>query len=79
MQALDEHGKPFTLEAEGYLARIIQHEYDHLEGVLFIDRLDPELKEEAEKTIARREEKKRNGKRKSAKKAKLEARKENYR
>src|SRR5574344_1454090 len=36
VQALNEYGKPFILEAEGYLARIIQHEYDHLEGVLFI-------------------------------------------
>jgi len=80
VQALDEHGKPFTLEAEGYLARIIQHEYDHLEGVLFIDRLDPELKEEAEKTIARREEKKaEREKEKARKKAKLEAAKESNR
>jgi peptide deformylase len=38
-QRLD--GTPFTLEAEGLLARICQHEYDHLEGVLFIDRLSP--------------------------------------
>ncbi len=80
VQALDEHGKPFTLDAEGYLARIIQHEYDHLEGVLFIDRLDPELKEEAEKTIARKEEKKaEREKEKARKKAKLEAAKESNR
>jgi peptide deformylase len=39
VQAWNEKGRPFTLEAEGILARIIQHEYDHLEGVLFIDRL----------------------------------------
>ena len=38
VQALNEKGRPFTLEADGLLARIIQHEYDHLEGVLFIDR-----------------------------------------
>ncbi len=36
---LDYHGKPQTLTAEGLLAVCIQHEYDHLEGVLFIDRL----------------------------------------
>ncbi len=37
----DEHGEPKVLEAEDYLARIIQHEFDHLEGVLFFDRLSP--------------------------------------
>jgi peptide deformylase len=36
---LDEHGRPFALDAEGYLARAIQHEIDHLDGVLFVDRL----------------------------------------
>jgi peptide deformylase len=39
IQAWNEKGRPFTLEAAGVLARVIQHEYDHLEGVLFIDRL----------------------------------------
>jgi peptide deformylase len=43
IQAWNEKGRPFTLEAGGILARVIQHEYDHLEGVLFIDRL-PEQK-----------------------------------
>ena len=37
----DEHGNPAVLEAEGYLARAIQHEVDHLDGVLFVDRLSP--------------------------------------
>ncbi|MFP3089919.1 peptide deformylase [Treponema sp. TIM-1] len=42
VQAWNEKGRPFTIEADGILARVIQHEYDHLEGVLFIDRLsDP--------------------------------------
>lgn len=39
VQAWNEKGRPFNLDAEGMLARIILHEYDHLEGVLFIDRL----------------------------------------
>ena len=39
VQAWNENGRAFTLEAEGILARVIQHEYDHLEGILFIDRL----------------------------------------
>ncbi|MDR1575061.1 MAG: peptide deformylase [Treponema sp.] len=43
VQAWNEKGRPFTLEADGILARVILHEYDHLEGILFIDRL-PELK-----------------------------------
>jgi peptide deformylase len=39
LKALDETGKPIELDAEGYLARAIQHEIDHLNGVLFVDRL----------------------------------------
>jgi peptide deformylase len=39
VQAWNERGRPFTLEAGGILARVILHEYDHLEGILFIDRL----------------------------------------
>ena len=37
----DLDGKQQTMAAEGWLARIIQHEIDHLEGVLFTDRLTP--------------------------------------
>ncbi len=36
----DMHGEPVTLEGTGQLARCVQHETDHLDGVLFIDRLD---------------------------------------
>ena len=43
VQAWNERGRPFTLEADGILARVILHEYDHLEGKLFIDYLS-ELK-----------------------------------
>jgi peptide deformylase len=32
-------GKPLAFDAEGYLARVLQHEVDHLDGVLFVDRL----------------------------------------
>jgi peptide deformylase len=38
---LDRHGKPLRIEAREYLARVFQHEIDHLDGVLFIDRADP--------------------------------------
>jgi len=56
VQALNEQGKVFTLEAEGLLARIIQHEYDHLDGILYIDRGDPVIKEKTEETFKRREQ-----------------------
>jgi peptide deformylase len=45
VQAWNERGRPFTLQADGLLARVIQHEYDHLDGVLFIDRLSPVKRE----------------------------------
>lgn len=37
----DLDGKPQELRAEGFLARVIQHEMDHLSGVLFVDRFSP--------------------------------------
>lgn len=39
----DLSGKPMTVEASGLLARAIQHEYDHLEGILFVDRVENQL------------------------------------
>ncbi len=39
MQAWNEKGRPFSIEATGLLARVLLHEFDHLEGILFIDRL----------------------------------------
>ena len=41
VKALDRHGKEFTLDAEGLLAICIQHEIDHLNGILFVDYLSP--------------------------------------
>lgn len=40
VQALDERGKQLDFRAEGLLARIIQHELDHLNGLIFLDRVD---------------------------------------
>lgn len=37
VKAFDRHGKPFTLEAEGFMARAICHENDHLDGHIFND------------------------------------------
>jgi len=48
VQALNERGRRVTLEADGFLARVIQHEYDHLDGVLFIDRIAPDKKAKIE-------------------------------
>ena len=41
VRARNERGEPFTLEAEGLLATCIQHEMDHLEGKVFVERLSP--------------------------------------
>jgi peptide deformylase len=45
VQAFDTKGRPFTIECSGIVARVIQHENDHLDGILFYDRLS-ELKQE---------------------------------
>ena len=44
--ALDKKGKPIEFRAGGLLSRAIQHEVDHLNGILFIDRMDRKTKEE---------------------------------
>ncbi len=41
VRAQDRNGKVFELEAEGLLAKALQHEIDHLNGMLFVDRLSP--------------------------------------
>ena len=45
------HGDPVTIEGSELLARAIQHETDHLDGILFIDRLDSEARKAAMKEI----------------------------
>lgn len=47
IQAFNEKGKPFTIEAESLLARVLLHENDHLDGKLFIDKITPLKKERA--------------------------------
>lgn len=39
VRALDRRAKPFELELSGYPARVVQHETDHLDGILFFDRM----------------------------------------
>ena len=74
VQALNEKGRPFTLEADGLLARIIQHEYDHLDGILYIDRGDKAFAEKTEAQFKKRAERaKEKEKAKAAKAAKIAA------
>lgn len=47
VEAFSPAGEALTVEAEGLEARVIQHELDHLDGVLIIDRTDPESRREA--------------------------------
>jgi peptide deformylase len=46
VKALNEKGKPIEFRAGGLLARAVQHETDHLNGILFIDRMERKKKEE---------------------------------
>lgn len=54
VQAKNERGRRFTLEASGLLARVIQHEYDHLEGILFIDRIAADKREKIEQKFLKK-------------------------
>ncbi len=47
IQAWNERGRPFNLDAEGLEARVILHELDHLNGVLFVDRLSEPVRKRA--------------------------------
>ncbi|MEA2334923.1 MAG: peptide deformylase, partial [Solirubrobacteraceae bacterium] len=47
VRARDEHGEQLQVEAEGLTARVIQHEIDHLDGILILDRISREARKEA--------------------------------
>ena len=47
IRAQDGHGEPILIEASGLEARVLQHEMDHLDGVLIIDRIPKEQRKEA--------------------------------
>ena len=58
VKALDREGKPLKITAKGLLARVIQHEVDHLNGVLYVDKMDDDSlvwlrKVEGEEEVAR--------------------------
>lgn len=50
-KGMNMHGEPTTLEGSDLLARCVQHETDHLDGIVFIDRLDAQTRKEAMKAI----------------------------
>jgi peptide deformylase len=51
VRALDPSGQPLDFHAEGLEARVIQHEYDHLEGVLIVDRTTPSARAAAMRSL----------------------------
>lgn len=53
VKCLDRHGEPFEIEGEGLLAKALQHEIDHLNGILFVDRIGRIKKEFFKKRYAR--------------------------
>lgn len=54
LKAIDLDKRPFEVHAEGWLARIFQHEYDHLDGILYADRLDHAHAKAAAKVIRKK-------------------------
>lgn len=51
LRALDLDGTEYVVEADDYEARMFQHEIDHLDGILAVDRLDPDARKQALKQI----------------------------
>jgi len=51
VEASDSEGKEVRLELEGLPARVAQHELDHLDGILILDRTTPEARKEALATL----------------------------
>jgi peptide deformylase len=53
VEAMDRTSTPFRQHASGLLARVLQHEIDHLDGILFIDRLDKVTRDRLKRQIRR--------------------------
>ena len=51
LEATNLEGEQYRLEADGWLARILQHEFDHLNGVIYVDRLPLPLHKQARKLL----------------------------
>lgn len=56
VSARDEHGDPITIEASGLEARVLQHEIDHLDGVLILDRTSRDQRKAALRTLREAEQ-----------------------
>ncbi|MFC5182231.1 peptide deformylase [Actinomadura harenae] len=54
-KGFNQHGEPITVEGTHLLARCVQHETDHLDGIIFIDRMDAEQRKAAMKAIRQAE------------------------
>ncbi|GAA2119060.1 hypothetical protein GCM10009759_66820 [Kitasatospora saccharophila] len=52
----DRHGTPLVIEGHGYFARCLQHEADHLDGRLYLDRLTARARKSALREMADRQE-----------------------
>lgn len=52
IEAFDLEGEPFRMDLEDFPARVVQHEYDHIDGVLFIDRMTDSQRGEYEAKLA---------------------------
>ena len=46
VEGLDEYGKPLHIEASGFTARLLQHEMDHLKGIVILDRATPQVRKQ---------------------------------
>ena len=55
MRGLDLDGREILIDDDDHMAHIIQHEIDHLDGVLLLDRLEPEVRREAMRAIRMQE------------------------
>ena len=53
VRGVDEHGEPVELTGEGYVARCFQHEVDHLDGKVYLDRLTGTVRREAMRDLRR--------------------------
>lgn len=51
MRGFDEHGEAIEIAGEGLEASVLQHEVDHLDGVLILDRLPREARKEAMRAL----------------------------
>ena len=56
VRAMDEMGDELEIEAEGLVARVIQHEIDHLDGILILDRISRQARKEAMRAMREAQE-----------------------